>query len=80
MPPESAKNKQKFFVTVDRIEEQRVVLELEKGKTFNLPLACLPDDIMEGERIRITCERELAETAIAAREAKNLLNDILHSS
>lgn len=69
-----------FNATIDRIEEDHAVLELEGKDFLTIPLAYMPEDSEEGERIRITCEREREETESRKREAKDLLNDILHSS
>lgn len=69
-----------FNAIIDRIEEDHVVLELEGKELITMPLAYIPDGAEEGEQIRITCEREQAGTESRAHEAKDLLNDILHSS
>lgn len=68
-----------FFTTIDRIEEDRVLLELPDKEMLAIPLAYMPDEAGEGDRIKITCERAEKETFAQAREAKDILNDILHS-
>ncbi|MBI5229722.1 MAG: DUF3006 domain-containing protein [Candidatus Magasanikbacteria bacterium] len=80
MPPTGAPHRRVFNATIDRIEENHAVLELGAGETFNIPLAYMPDDATEGEQIRVTCERQTVGTEARVHEAKDLLNDILHSS
>lgn len=76
----AAPRKRVFNATIDRIEEDHVVLELERKVFLTIPLGYMPEDVEEGEHIRITCEREKEETESRKRDAKDLLNDILHSS
>lgn len=80
MPSTEAPQKRVFNAIIDRIEENHAVLELEGKELLTMPLAYMPDGAAEGEQIRITCEREHAETESRAHEARDLLNDILHSS
>lgn len=69
-----------FFGIIDAIEDTQAVVELDNKEIMHMPLSCLPDESTEGERIKITCERDVKETETRARDAKNLLNDILHSA
>lgn len=80
MPSAEAPHKRVFNAIIDRIEENHAVLELEGKELVTIPLAYMPDGATEGEQIRVTCERERTETESRAHEAKDLLNDILHSS
>ncbi|EKU71824.1 DUF3006 domain-containing protein [Selenomonas sp. F0473] len=61
---------------VDRFEEEYAVLLLgESMKKVNFPRAFLPDDIGEGDYIRISVARDAAATEAAAAEARALLHD-----
>lgn len=68
-----------FSAVVDRIEEKRAVLQTTEGETCELPFACMPEETSEGDVVRISVERMSEETAHRAREAKEILNDILHT-
>lgn len=80
MTDKSKANAHVFFGTIDAIEDTEAVVELENKEIMHMPLSCLPDETMEGECIKITCERDVKETEVRKSDAKNLLNDILHSA
>ncbi|HBW74394.1 MAG: hypothetical protein UX10_C0018G0007 [Candidatus Magasanikbacteria bacterium GW2011_GWA2_45_39] len=80
MPDKKENQTRVFFATIDAIEEHKAVLELENKEIMNIPLAYMPDEAEEGERIKITCERNVVETEARETDAKKLLNDILHAT
>lgn len=60
--------------TIDRLEGDLAVLEVEEGKTVTVPKTALPEDAQEGDVLRITIDRE--KTTAREAEIKALMEDV----
>lgn len=63
-------------VIVDRIEENFIVVEIEKGKTVDIPKELIPD-AQEGDVISIQIEKE--ETNHRKKMMEHLMNSVFES-
>ena len=62
---------------IDRFEEQYAVVRLSDGQEIDWPLQNLPEDIAEGEAIRIYIKENGEKEEENAGRAKEILNEIL---
>ena len=60
--------------TIDRLEGDLAVLEVEEGKTVTVPKTALPEGAQEGDVLRITIDRE--KTTAREAEIKALMSDV----
>lgn len=60
--------------TIDRLEGDLAVLEVEEGKTVTVPKTALPEGTQEGDVLRITIDRE--KTTAREAEIKALMEDV----
>jgi len=63
--------------TIDRFEEEYAVIKLEDGQTVDWPIVNLPEDLAEGETIKIYIKSGSEETEANAGQAKKILNELL---
>ena len=59
---------------VDRIEANFAVCEIEEGNFADIPLKALPNDVKEGDVIKISVETE--ETEKRKKNINNLMNSL----
>ena len=62
---------------IDRFEEEYAVIKLEDGQEIDWPIANLPEDIAEGEAIRIYIKEDGGKEEESADKAKKILNELL---
>ncbi len=60
-------------VIVDRIEENYVIVEIEKGKISKLPLELIPD-VKEGDVVTITINKD--KTDARKKTIEELMNSV----
>lgn len=60
--------------TIDRLEGDLAVLEVEERKTVTVPKTALPEGAQEGDVLRITIDRE--KTTAREAEIKALMEDV----
>ncbi|OGF26520.1 hypothetical protein A2477_01985 [Candidatus Falkowbacteria bacterium RIFOXYC2_FULL_47_12] len=65
--------------TIDRFEGDRAVLTAG-AQRFTLPRTVLPAGCAEGEAVVLTVTRAGERTAEKKQQAKEILNEILHSA
>ena len=63
--------------TIDRFEEEYAVIKLDDGQTLDWPLQNLPEEMAEGEAVKIYIKPDDVETGANAAKAKELLNELL---
>ncbi|MDP3899691.1 MAG: DUF3006 domain-containing protein [bacterium] len=70
--------------TIDRIEkntsgneEDNLAVLIYKNKTITIPLIILPENVKEGDVIKIICQISDDETDMKKELAKHTLNEIL---
>lgn len=66
-------------LTVDRIEENKAILECENGEMVSLELSALPKNIKEGDVLFFdagSCFLDEAETKKRNEKIKNLMNSL----
>lgn len=72
-------NERRFRATVDRVEENVVVLDVE-GHAVKLPLAMFPGPVHEGEGFMLTIERSPAVQHELARSIEERLRALTGAS
>ncbi len=60
-------------VIVDRIEENYLIIELENGKTYEIPKEIIPE-VIEGDVINLEIDRK--ETKNRQKKIKNIMNQV----
>ena len=60
-------------VTIDRIEDNFIIIELKNGKTFEIPKEIFPN-VVEGDIVNI--EVDLEETKKKKKEINKLINQV----
>ena len=65
---------------IDRFEEEYAVIKLEDGQTIDWPLGNLPEDLGEGEAIKISIKNNTAAEEKQNNQAKEILNTLLKKS
>ncbi len=64
-------------LTVDRIEEESVVCMFDEGRSIDVPLFAMPDDVGEGDVVHMVISKNEPQTTNQKTEAKELLNELL---
>jgi len=65
---------------IDRFEEEYAVVKLEDGQTIDWPLANLPEDLGEGEAVKIFIKTDTGAEEPQENRAKEILNTLLKKS
>jgi len=65
--------------TIDRFEENQAIIKLENGTTLLWPKEKIPDNLKEGELIKLLMQSDKTETNKQEETAKNILNEILQN-
>jgi len=69
-----------FEVTIDRIEDDKVVVKTQQNETVVLPISWLPKGMKEGDVCYFSI-KNLQDKGKAGREqAKDILNEILDTT
>ncbi|MBT5338692.1 DUF3006 domain-containing protein [Candidatus Falkowbacteria bacterium] len=63
--------------TIDRIEEDKAVINLGNGHNLTWPVDKLPTNHHEGDAVRIHITEDVEQTTISENTAVNVLNEIL---
>ena len=63
--------------TIDRFEDTHAVIITFDNQTLLWPIKNLPDDIKEGEAVKLKLITDKTETQSQEQAVKNLLNQIL---
>ncbi|MEI7792734.1 MAG: DUF3006 domain-containing protein [Candidatus Berkelbacteria bacterium] len=66
--------------TLDRIEEDKAVLQIKDGGDFVIDKKYLPKEAKEGEIVVVTFATNQAETDRREKKAREILNEILGNS
>jgi len=66
-----------YKLSVDRIEEEKIVLITQEGKQIIIDKDIIDFEIKEGEVIYLDITKDLKETQLKEQQAKDLLNQIL---
>jgi hypothetical protein len=65
--------------TIDRIEDNQVIIKLENGSTLLWPKEKLPNNLTEGSALKLNILTDTKQTKNKEDVAKNILNEILQS-
>lgn len=68
---------QYLSAVIDRLEEKKAVLKFPDGQTLIVLIEHLPDEVGEGDAIKIRFGSDADMTDKRARQAKDMLNEIL---
>jgi uncharacterized OB-fold protein len=63
--------------TIDRFEDDYAVVKLEDGQTIDWPVQNLPEDLAEGDAIKIYIGERREETEDMAEKARAILKELL---
>ena len=63
--------------TIDRFEDDYEVVKLEDGQTIDWPVQNLPEDLAEGDAIKIYIGERREETEDMAEKARAILKELL---
>jgi len=71
--------KSRYFITgvIDRFEDKNAVIITDDKQTLLWSIKSLPDDIKEGEVVKLSLTTDKLETQTREQAVKNLLNQIL---
>lgn len=73
-------DKYSISACLDRFEGVFAVLKLDDGRSLNWPIKNLPDDVKEGQVIRLFLTTSQTEQEEREKTAKALLNEILNNN
>jgi hypothetical protein len=65
--------------TIIRFEGRFAVLETDEGVTIRWPIKQLPDDVQEGEWVRLTVSSDKTEEETHQQLAREVINSLLSS-
>ena len=65
-------------LTIDRFENEKAVLKFDSGETLVWPKSKLPENIKEGDVLKINIDSDSEATDSKHGEAKEILNELLN--